>query len=82
MRDFNEIYNINKKNKEIIAKHTQETYNQEILGPRRLARELRAILHPQDIIALDNGLYKVRLARNYRAAEPNTVLLDNALATM
>ena len=34
------------------------------------------------IIALDNGVYKIWFARNYKAYEPNTVLLDNALATM
>ena len=34
------------------------------------------------IIALDNGVYKIWFARNYKAHAPNTVLLDNALATM
>jgi len=38
---------------------------------------------PDDgIIALDNGVYKIWFARNYTAYHPNTVLLDNALATM
>jgi len=38
---------------------------------------------PSDgIIALDNGVYKIWFARNYKAHQPNTVLLDNALATM
>jgi len=38
---------------------------------------------PDDgIIALDNGVYKIWFARNYKAHRPNTVLLDNALATM
>jgi acetolactate synthase-1/2/3 large subunit len=34
------------------------------------------------IVTLDNGLYKVRFARNYPCYHPNTLLLDNALATM
>ena len=34
------------------------------------------------IIALDNGVYKIWFARNYKAYDSNTVLLDNALATM
>ena len=34
------------------------------------------------IICLDNGVYKIWFARNYPARMPNTVLLDNALATM
>ena len=38
---------------------------------------------PSDgIIALDNGVYKIWFARNYKAHVPNSVLLDNALATM
>jgi acetolactate synthase-1/2/3 large subunit len=34
------------------------------------------------IICLDNGVYKIWFARNYPARMSNTVLLDNALATM
>ncbi|BDA51294.1 probable lactaldehyde dehydrogenase at C-terminar half [Coccomyxa sp. Obi] len=38
---------------------------------------------PEDtILCLDNGLYKVWFARQYPAYKPNTLLLDNALATM
>eukprot|EP00747_Dinoflagellata_sp_TGD_P092408 gnl/TRDRNA2_/TRDRNA2_165401_c0_seq2.p1 gnl/TRDRNA2_/TRDRNA2_165401_c0~~gnl/TRDRNA2_/TRDRNA2_165401_c0_seq2.p1 ORF type:complete len:186 (+),score=34.89 gnl/TRDRNA2_/TRDRNA2_165401_c0_seq2:22-558(+) len=38
---------------------------------------------PDDgVIALDNGMYKIWFARNYPATHPNTVLLDNALASM
>jgi acetolactate synthase-1/2/3 large subunit len=38
---------------------------------------------PDDsILSLDNGMYKLWVARNYPAYMPNTVLLDNALATM
>ena len=34
------------------------------------------------IVALDNGMYKIWFARNYRTTIANTLLLDNALATM
>jgi acetolactate synthase-1/2/3 large subunit len=38
---------------------------------------------PRDgIVTLDNGVYKIWFARNYPAHFPNTLLLDNALATM
>jgi acetolactate synthase-1/2/3 large subunit len=33
-------------------------------------------------VALDNGMYKIWFARNYRTHVANTLLLDNALATM
>jgi acetolactate synthase-1/2/3 large subunit len=50
--------------------------------PQRLVADMRAAMPDDGIIALDNGVYKIWFARNYRAKMPNTVLLDNALATM
>jgi acetolactate synthase-1/2/3 large subunit len=50
--------------------------------PQRAVADIRQAMPPEGIIALDNGVYKIWFARNYRAAKPNTVLLDNALATM
>lgn len=50
--------------------------------PQRLVADVRNVMGEHDIIALDNGIYKVWFARNYPAYQPNTVLLDNALATM
>ncbi len=50
--------------------------------PQRLVADIRKVMPDNGIIALDNGVYKIWFARNYRAHLPNTVLLDNALATM
>jgi len=50
--------------------------------PQRYVADIRAVLDREDIICLDNGIYKLWFARNYPALAPNTVLLDNALATM
>ncbi|MBP1625697.1 MAG: acetolactate synthase [Holophagaceae bacterium] len=50
--------------------------------PQRLVADVRGAMGPCDIVALDNGMYKIWFARNYRAWKPNTLLLDNALATM
>ena len=52
------------------------------LYPQRLVAEVRKVMPDDGIIALDNGVYKIWFARNYKAYMPNTVLLDNALATM
>ena len=52
------------------------------LIPQRIVGDVRAALADDGIISLDNGMYKIWFARNYRAHAPNTVLLDNALATM
>ncbi|MBF0357222.1 MAG: acetolactate synthase large subunit [Magnetococcales bacterium] len=50
--------------------------------PQRFVADTRKVMGDKDIIALDNGIYKIWYARNYKAYHPNTVLLDNALATM
>ncbi|WP_282078635.1 acetolactate synthase large subunit [Epibacterium ulvae] len=50
--------------------------------PQRFVADTRKVMGDCDIIALDNGIYKIWYARNYQAYQPNTVLLDNALATM
>ena len=50
--------------------------------PQRLVAEVRKVMPDDGIIALDNGVYKIWFARNYKARASNTVLLDNALATM
>lgn len=52
------------------------------MDPRRLVSDMRQAVAEDGIIALDNGMYKIWFARNYPAYGPNTVLLDNALATM
>lgn len=52
------------------------------MKPQRFVADIRAAMPEDGIIALDNGVYKVWFARNYRTTQPNTVLLDNALATM
>jgi acetolactate synthase-1/2/3 large subunit len=52
------------------------------LQPPRLVNIVRRVMPSDGIISLDNGLYKIWFARNYRAHEPNTILLDNSLATM
>lgn len=50
--------------------------------PERFVADLRKVVPPDGVLALDNGMYKIWIARNYPAYEQNTVLLDNALASM
>ncbi len=52
------------------------------LCPQRLVADVRAAMPDDGIVCLDNGMYKIWFARNYEAYQPNTILLDNALATM
>ena len=70
----------------------RDRYEREILGrdleglgashPLRIVRDVRAALPEDGIVSLDNGMYKLWFSRYYRAAQPHTLLLDNALATM
>jgi len=50
--------------------------------PPHLVRSVREAMPGDGIICLDNGIYKLWFARGYDAYQPNTVLLDNALASM
>ncbi|WP_339136035.1 MAG: acetolactate synthase large subunit [Candidatus Electrothrix sp. GW3-4] len=50
--------------------------------PQQLTRVLRELMDKDSILSLDNGMYKIWFARNYRSMNSHSVLLDNALATM
>jgi acetolactate synthase-1/2/3 large subunit len=50
--------------------------------PQRIVHDVRSVMPPDGIVTLDNGMYKIWFARNYRTQVANTLLLDNALATM
>ncbi|KFE62493.1 acetolactate synthase large subunit [Hyalangium minutum] len=52
------------------------------IHPVRLVSEVRRVMPEDGIVCLDNGMYKLWFARYYRCRKPNTLLLDNALATM
>ena len=67
-----------------VEEHTTENSDDPRfpLCPQRLVADVRAAMPDDGIICLDNGMYKIWFARNYRAYEGNTILLDNALATM
>ncbi len=50
--------------------------------PQQLVHDVRTVMPEDGIVCLDNGMYKIWFARNYRTHHANTLLLDNALATM
>ncbi len=50
--------------------------------PQSVVKNIRKVLGREDIITLDNGIYKLWFSRLYKIYAPNTVLLDNALAAM
>lgn len=52
------------------------------LLPQRLVADTRSVMPEDSIVCLDNGMYKLWFARQYPCYGHNTLLLDNALATM
>lgn len=50
--------------------------------PQRIVNDVRTTVDDGSIISLDNGMYKIWFARNFKAIQPDSLLLDNALASM
>jgi acetolactate synthase-1/2/3 large subunit len=68
---------------EVIARVAERGEDKNFpLTPQRIVHDVRSVMPQDGIVALDNGMYKIWFARNYRTDAANTLLLDNALATM
>ncbi|TSC55712.1 MAG: acetolactate synthase I/II/III large subunit [Parcubacteria group bacterium Gr01-1014_18] len=67
-----------------IENHLAEKENSDSFPilPQRLVQEVRKAVPDDGIVCLDNGMYKLWFARHYKAYSSQTLLLDNALATM
>ena len=70
--------------REAILRHLAERAEESRypLTPQRIVHDVRQVVPQDGIVCLDNGMYKIWFARNYRTRVANTLLLDNALATM
>lgn len=77
-------YDYFKQVKQNVDSHLSKYFEDERFPilPQRLVNIMRKTLSANDMITLDNGMYKIWFARNYKCYRPNTLLLDNALATM
>ena len=80
--DHSEIFSIAQKEFALSKEHFVKEKDSDVLLPRQFVKELRETLGKKDILALDNGWYKIWLARNYKTYNPNTIMLDNTFATM
>ncbi len=78
--DFTYFHRIKEEVEEHLAKYAKDTRFPTL--PQRLVHIVREQLPETGIVTLDNGVYKIWFARNFKCYEPNTLLLDNALATM
>jgi acetolactate synthase-1/2/3 large subunit len=68
--------------RERILDRVMERSTEDRFTPQRIVHDVRQVMPADGIVALDNGMYKIWFARNYRTRLANTLLLDNALATM
>ena len=78
--DFSNFMRINKIAKISIKKESQN--NSFPMLPERIVADVEKVMPKEGILSLDNGMYKIWFARNYIAHEQNSLLLDNAYATM
>ncbi len=78
--DFSCFLKVRDALEEHTSRHTQA--DDFPILPQRLVHEVAKAMGKDGILSLDNGLYKIWFARNYKAERQNSVLLDNALASM
>lgn len=78
--DFEYFFKIKEKLNNAILEHSNA--NTFPMLPSRLVKDVEEVVAEDGILALDNGMYKIWFARNYKAQDQNSILLDNALATM
>ncbi len=60
----------------------KERYAASAGHAKKLIDDIRAAVPDDGLVALDNGIYKIWFARYFETRHPNSLLLDNALATM
>ncbi len=65
--------------KNVFQRHPHDSFP---YTPQQLVSVVQENMPENSILSLDNGMYKIWFARNYKATDPSSVLLDNALATM
>jgi len=78
--DFSYFYRVKEEVKERLSKYSDD--ERFPLLPQSAVNIIREELNEDGILTLDNGVYKVWFARNYPCYQNNSLLLDNALATM
>jgi len=78
--DFSHVPRIREAARELFEPRSRDDHFP--LRPQRLVTDVRQAMPEDGILTLDNGMYKIWFARNYPTYRPNSLLLDNALATM
>lgn len=74
---FNQVKEISEE--ALVVDHSLRRFP---LTPQAIVEDVRSVMPDDGIVCLDNGMYKLWFARQYKAYQPHALLLDNALATM
>jgi acetolactate synthase-1/2/3 large subunit len=78
--DFSYFYRVKEEVQKRLSLYSEDT--RFPILPQSAVHTIRQELDEDGIVTLDNGVYKVWFARNYLCYQNNSLLLDNALATM
>ncbi|MFT7235528.1 MAG: acetolactate synthase-1/2/3 large subunit [Methylophagaceae bacterium] len=78
--DFSYFYRVKEEVQKRLSRYSRDTRFPVL--PQSAVHTIRELLNEDGILTLDNGIYKVWFARNYLCYQNNSLLLDNALATM
>lgn len=78
--DFSYYFRVKEEVRKRLSKYNDD--ERFPILPQSAVSIIRKELDDDGILALDNGVYKVWFARNYPCYQNNSLLLDNALATM
>jgi acetolactate synthase-1/2/3 large subunit len=78
--EFKYFMRIKDQFEQLLSERSQ--YSHFPIYPQKFVAEVRKVTPSDGILCLDNGIYKIWFARNYKAHQANTILLDNALASM
>lgn len=78
--DFSYFYRVKEEVENQLSQYSKD--DRFPILPQRAVNIIRQELNEDGILTLDNGVYKVWFARSYPCYQNNSLLLDNALATM
>ncbi len=83
LRSSPATYDLSGLRAELLEKYKVNTDSTNYpLFPQRIVADIRTVMGREDVVTLDNGIYKLWFARHYQTFANNTLLLDNTLATM
>jgi acetolactate synthase-1/2/3 large subunit len=78
--DFKSFKDVKSVLDEHISRNTQA--DDFPMLPERVVHDVAKAAGEEAVLSLDNGLYKIWFARNFKSRRHNSMLLDNALASM